>query len=453
MKIHDLNTYVPKECQKIVLENLSKYMYILIHRQYGKTELAYKIAESELMKKKYKSPLVSITAPTIIQAKVLYEQKFRDNLVPFKPAIIDNKVLKFRRLDNAVCRVEFFGADRFSDSDRGRTTVFNILDEYGSIPQGFAEQTVFPFGDVHDANNFITGTTSKGANHFKYEFELAEKYRSKGNKDYFAIRWTIEDSVKSGDISSSQYERLRKQYDNDRNRHIWLGEYMMDWFAYSLNNIFAQEVSNAHNMGRIGRYPLIPNLPVDTFWDLGLNGTAVWFTQNHAGKIRYFRYIEETKSVHFETFLEKHIIPLGERLKFRYHVFPQDSKQGSDLAVETRFDIAVRRLKGSVIAIKETQKKGQEEFIDQSKRNFDACVFDEEGAGLGVKRLSQYERNKITKKPVKNINSHGADAFVLSHIHLSLYNTPDCAIISSEDEKVFKKHNPFGKKGEIKWWA
>ena len=448
-----LNSDVPKVGQKIILENLARYTYALVHRQYGKSHLGYKLAESELLKKKYLSPLAAIVSPTIVQGRAVYEEKFKNFLAPFKPAISQNKILKFNRPDGQTCRVEWFGSDVFSDSDRGRTTVFNLIDEHGSNPPGFIQQNIFPFGDVHKANNFIIGTTSKGANHFKYEFDNAMRRRAEGDKNYFAFKWTIEDSLKNGEISQKEYDIKRKQYDNEKYEHIWRGEYLMDWFAYSLDQIYAQEVSNAWNMGRVGHFPQVPGLFTDTFWDIGVGGTAVWFVQYHKGRHRFVKFVEAGHKVHFQTFLTQHIIPYQDKYHFRYHVFPQDIKQREFLSKETRYEVAVKMLKAQVVPFKETGHVKSSEMIDYARRNFERCVFDEFECSEGLRRLSAYERNKAGK-PVKNEHSHGADAFTYAENWIDKYQVQEDSSryqrmsLDPKPRKWYKEH-----KLTKRWWG
>lgn len=454
-----LNKDVPKIAQKVILQTLkrnkTKYLYVLIHRQYGKTHLAYKIAESFLLKRQPPNPYISITMPTIIQGKAVYLKRFQENLAPFKPVLDDNKILRFSRPHTADRGyVEFFGCDRFSDSDRGRTTVFNICDEYGSFPKGFFQKFIAPFADHYDSPNFLTGTTSQGPNFFKHEFDKAGKEFQKGDKDFFAFKWTIYDSLRTGEISQKKFDKIRKIYDTPEYRHIWLGEYMLDWFAYLKDQIYGQEISNAYDTGRVGFFPHDPMFPVDTFWDIGTNGTAVWFRQNKGNDHIYIGYEENLSKVHFQKFIADKIFPLMHKYNFRYHIFPHDIVNKDFSSPETRLEIARNLLPGNVFPWTKTRNTSPLELIDFARRRFDRCFFDEDGCAQGLIRLQNYvlKNGKPCKTGDEGLNSHGSDAFTLSENSVDFFKLDKYQEDGYREYVGVRRKTSVFKKQSKKWW-
>lgn len=447
-----LNTATPKVAQKEILRailNGAVYVYAVIHRQYGKSYLATKVAESQLLKKKYSEPFVAICTPTIVQAQAIYENKLRAAFEPFSPGMRGKSLMFKRPKDNAICAIEFFGADNFSDSDRGRTSVLNICDESASLPKGFWLRNIFPFSNVHNAPNLLLGTTSRGANHFKKDFDTAVRKMNSGDKDYFAIKWSVEDSLRVGDITQEQYDRWKKIYENDD--ATWRGEYMMDWYAYMDQQIYGREISNAFEMGRVGSFPYDMSLPVDTFWDIGRNGTAVWFRQDVGGTHRYIQFYDDTHKVHMQTFFTNHILKNMHKYNFRTHYFPHDMANGESLSTETRIEVARRMLPGNCVVVNKTRHTKAEDLIDKARRSFERCRFDEIGCAEGLDRLQKYSRAK-SGKPDKNEDSHGADAFTLAE------NLDDFISVDKDNPNAYierdirlKKYEP-RKGGRKTWW-
>jgi hypothetical protein len=56
---------------------------------------------------------------------------------------------------------------------------------------------------------------------------------------------------------------------------------------------YATQLAAARKAGRIGRVPYLPNIPVDTFWDIGnTDGTAIWFMQRLGYENRFIDFDE-----------------------------------------------------------------------------------------------------------------------------------------------------------------
>lgn len=413
-----LNKDIPKIAQRIIsdalVRNNPRYLFVLIHRQYGKTHLIYKLSESYLLN--HKHPKISIFASSLKQCTRLYKERFENNLQQFKTSydkslsrLTFNKIINNNKLKEK-CAIDFYGSNFNPDSDRGGTYSFQACDEYGSMEANYASRVVAPMGDVHKAPLFITGTPI-APNHFMKEFEYAEKKMKSGDKDFFTIKWTILDSLKHNEISEKEYNTIKKRYEiNSESWNGYLAEYMLNWFAYRSNIIYAYELQSAKTNGNIGYYPYIPELPVDTSWDIGVNGTAVWLKQEFKGQHRYFAYYDSLQNVHLQSFIQEKIRPLSQKMTFRYHIFPHDIKFKELLSKESRLEIVRKLLPGTVIPF--PPNPNPMELIDRCRRNFSRCVFDQYGASKGISALQNYMMKG--NKPLKDQNSHGADAFTLS---------------------------------------
>ena len=445
-----LNRFFEKRHQKEVcnaIVNGARHVYYIVYRQGGKTQCVSKIFESYLLQDRRwdSSPLAAIATPTVVQAKATYDPKLLDIFGSLKPTFNDN-TWRMNHPRFPYCAIEYFGMDKFgagegSDSKRGRTTVVNAGDEYGSFAEGAYQKFIEPFGDRYSAPNILLGTTSRGPNHFKTEYEDAKYHMERGDKEYFAIKWNIEDALRAGEITQAFYDSRRKRYDTPALRHIWKGEYLLDWDAYQLDQIYARFVSEVERDGRIGHYPYMPGVPVDTFWDIGKRGTAVWFVQSYSGYRRFIRYAEEVKDAYMQQFFKDEILPHRDKYNYRFHVFPHDMHQGEWMSPENRYDTARKILPGQVRVYSESRRTRPFDAIDYARGRFDRIVFHKPDCAKGIERLRNYRRNK-QGDPEKDKESHGADAFTLSQMATDLYKLDNHQLAGLGRGMYFKRGRP-----------
>ena len=404
---------LPKLFQQKIAAGIrsSKYIIFLVHRQGGKSELICKAVSRILLEKSIPHPVGLLFASTLKQCRKIYKNKFVSQFVDHKPkGTYDDQddCFNLRRIYRDNGKVFFSGATDNMESARGGTGHIIACDEFGSWKEGFAESVVFPQGDVHNAPILITGTP-RGPNHFMKMYEKFER-NMYDKKRFFAYRWTIADSLKHGYISQRRYEEIKASVP----LHIWQAEYELDWYAYVPNQIFSAETTQAVKENRFGHYPHQPGYPVITFWDIGKNGTAVWFRQTIGGKHYYFNFVEQTSKVHFQRFVREKFNPLvaSEGMQIQWNIFPNDMHYGEWMSESPRIEVA-RKLLPGVSQVLPAMKKPME-AIDFARRIFNICYFDSKCTQEGFKRLQLYAMMENTEKPKKDVHSHGADAFVLA---------------------------------------
>lgn len=449
------SAHIPKIAQRLVLNNLCRYMYVLIHRQYGKSLLIRHIA-SDFLNADYpvgETPAVGIFASKLKQTLKLYRSKMHAmiELEGGKPRFAqeEGSTIYRRQKDNLEARVDYYAANFNPDTDRGGTYPFLALDEYGAFPANFGSSIAGPMGDVWSAPMIMTGTPL-GPNHFKKEYDHAKTKMESGDKDFFALRWTIDDSLREGEVTQKQYDTIQKRYPPEQ-QHIFKGEYQLDWNAYLPNQIFGFETTEALNAGRVGFYPAQPGIPVDTFWDIGSNGTAVWMRQSHAGYHNYIRFIDQTFNVTLQDFIRVNILPLKDLFNFRFHVFPADMNVKDFSSSKPRIEIARAMLPGRSLLAPQVRKPL--DLIERARTTFQRCRFHDAHTRKGFDRLALYcMKGRV---PNKNEDSHGADAFVLSETLDDFFSLPDAKIdVYSERESKWK--NIAGKeiktRGKIFWY-
>lgn len=186
------------------------------------------------------------------------------------------------------------------------------------------------------------------------------------------------------------------------------------------------EINKARREGRIGQMvPFDPSRPVDTFWDIGEDCTAIGFRQSDGVRNRVIDYWEEEGSS-----LQAACGVLDDKKKergFTYgkHYGPHDldnrdwantaqSRKATAEGLGVKFTVVPR------VAVKA-------DSIEAGRRLLNMTWVDEEHAALFVTRCENYRKrwNKLlglfTADPVHDISCHGADA----HQQLAMGEKPD----------------------------
>lgn len=167
--------------------------------------------------------------------------------------------------------------------------------------------------------------------------------------------------------------------------------------------------------GRIGKVPIVPGHPVDTFWDLGINdATAIWFTQTVGREIRVINYEEDAgEGLEFYADLLR---AWAEKngCKYGTHYGPHDIEVRELGTGKTRIETA-GELGLNFKAVPRPHRK--EDSINAARKMFPYCWFSEEGCQRGIDALSSYHKGWDSKNrvwrivPVHDWASNGADAF------------------------------------------
>lgn len=179
--------------------------------------------------------------------------------------------------------------------------------------------------------------------------------------------------------------------------------------------IFADEMTAAFSEGRICRIPVERGIPVDTYWDLGGDGTVIWFRQTVGFEKRFVdHYKAHLKDPdHYARILQDKGYLYGR------HYLPHDA-ESSTMASKGKSlkdlfqEAGVRNIE---IVKRATDKQVP---IAQLKRAFNKYWFDSERCAEGLKALRNYrykwiERDQIfSREPVHDWASHDADALMQS---------------------------------------
>lgn len=197
-------------------------------------------------------------------------------------------------------------------------------------------------------------------------------------------------------------------------------EYYCKWDSPVVGSYFGAGMRRAEDEGRITRVPHEELLPVDTWWDLGVDDSmSIWFVQLFNREIRLIDYFESSgEGFSFYSRVLKGQMEGLERMKYyNYgrHYAPHDIKvrnMGED--AKTRLEVA----KGVGISFTPVKRVSQkEDGIEAIRSILSRCWFDEQRCQRGIDALKGYAKTWNEKmmiyedNPVHDWTSHGTDAF------------------------------------------
>lgn len=203
----------------------------------------------------------------------------------------------------------------------------------------------------------------------------------------------------------AEMEELKAR-DKDAYLNIWEGHcrQVLDGAVY------ADELRDSQAEGRILKVPYDHTKPVYTFWDLGFSDyTSIWFAQIVGYDYRIIDYYQNNlkKIDHYLTILQE-----------RGYIYdadwlPHDAKAkslGTGMSIEE-----LLRAKGRKVRI--TPRLSLTDGINAARTIFANCYFDMEKCAEGIQCLRHYRydtepgTNTLSKTPLHDWASHGADAF------------------------------------------
>lgn len=226
---------------------------------------------------------------------------------------------------------------------------------------------------------------------------------------------------------------LRQEMEDDRSRdpemadHVWGGGYQL----VSEGAYFAKLIADAEREGRIGDFPYVPNLPLKTAWDIGVDDyTAIWFMQDNGHTARAVDYYEVSGDGAEQVVKDcmPELLPdamemqaglalIGRAVPFRYrvHHLPHDVAvrewgAGAKSRRETLMQLGVKPIIAGA-------RQGPAERINAVRRVLPIVSFNNTArVKVGLSRLRRYARKmndamQTYQGPLHDENSHGADAF------------------------------------------
>lgn len=207
-------------------------------------------------------------------------------------------------------------------------------------------------------------------------------------------------------------ETLRKEKDElkardwDSYRNIWEGE-----CRSSLEGaIYANEIRQAEEDGRIRNVPYDALKQVHTFWDLGwADNTSIWFAQSVGQELRLIDYYSNSLQP-----LQHYIQVLqGKGYIYGTDWLPHDAR-AKTLATGRSVEEIMLAM-GRKVQI--TANLSIFDGITAARTIFNRCYFDADKCNEGLQSLRRYrydidpESKQLSGRPLHDYHSHAADAF------------------------------------------
>lgn len=174
---------------------------------------------------------------------------------------------------------------------------------------------------------------------------------------------------------------------------------------------YSEQMAKAEAEGRICKVPYDPSLPVETWWDLGMDDQmAVWFIQRFRKEKRAIDYLEKSGEG-----LAYYARQLNERgYTYSRHCMPHDIAVRELGTGKARKEVAENLgIRPIVIAPKLEVADG----IEAVRNELNSFWFDETKCADGIKALKNYHKEWDDDKgvwlarPRHDWSSHGADGF------------------------------------------
>jgi phage terminase large subunit len=275
-----------------------------------------------------------------------------------------------------------------------------IEDEADDVLAGGLDMVVEPMLADYLGTRLWSGTP-KGNGRLQARWD--EAVREAGMSRYL-LRWQD-----TGALSDDAVAALRQRLTAEE----FAQEMECSFEAPNSGAFYARLLDQAERDGRITRVPHDPRLPVETWWDLGMDdATAIWFVQMlpGAGEVRVIDYAEASGEAlaHYAQLLA------ARGYTYSTHRLPHDA-QVRELGtgrsrVEMLTALGVRPVRvGRALPVVDG--------INAAKMLMPRCWWDGEKTARGRAMLRRYrrewleERGVWSAKPVHDETSHAADAF------------------------------------------
>ena len=393
--------YKPREYQREVHENKTRFTVLVCHRRFGKTVLAV----NEMIKTAANKPrsLCAFIAPTYRQGKSIAWEYLKLYTKPLMYLGGSRNETELRIDLFNESRIQIFGADH-PDSIRGMGFDGVVLDEYAIMSPRVWTEIIRPA--ISDKLGWVMFIgTPMGHNQFWEVYDFAKR----GHKDWMGKMYRasatkvipVEELVQARSIMSpEQYEQ----------------EFECSFTAAVSGSYYGRLVTNADNDGRIGSVPVDTNVGVETWWDLGIgDSTAIWFAQRVGQEIHLIDYYETSGEslAHYADKLEE------KGYQYSHHIAPHDIQARELGTGKSRLEVANELGIDFEVAAKLEIDHG----IESVRNMLPHCYFDRVKCKLGLDAVRQYrkqwdDKNQVFKnKPLHDWCSHAADALRYGAVH------------------------------------
>lgn len=394
--------YAPRPQQCDLHNRLDQHRFgvAVCHRRMGKTVMAINQLVKRCLLCDKPRPRFAYIAPTYRMGKAIAWDYLKHYTSPIPDTTVNESELRVDFINGGQVRI--YGADN-PDALRGIYLDGVVMDEYGLMADTLWGEVIRPLLSDRQGWALFQGTPN-GRNQF---YDISKVAQS--TPGWFFVEYK---ASQTGILPQNELEDARRTMTEDQFQQ----EYECSFEAAVKGAVYAREMGNARQDGRIAPVPWEPRLPVDTSWDLGMDdSTAIWFSQTAAtGEIRLLAYYENSGHglQHYVGILKEQQAKYG--WVFGDHFLPHDVEVKEIGTGVSRLETLRSMGLFSVIPIKRTESLYDD--INAVRMMLPRCYFSLPACEKGVEALMHYRWKEATENqtgrtlPVHDWASHGADA-------------------------------------------
>lgn len=437
--IYALMGFAPRDFQADILAEDRRFNVRVIHRRAGKTVMEIAKLIERAIENPLADPRYAYCGPTYGQVKDIawsYLQAFHDNICrslglktdDWKSASDLSIYLPTRSGHRA--RIRLYGLDSPKQRVRGLYLDGLVLDEWAWIaPSAWTEQLRAMLADQNRACVDHKGRRNQwadfiftpfGRNHAYHMFVKADLWhrglavtetdpQTGRQSTYTSDEWTA--TLRPASVTGVLDEKELADLKADIGIAKYEQEFECSFDAAVVGAVYARDLQEARQQGRVGSVPWIKQLPVHTAWDLGFSdATSIVFFQQVGRAVNIIDFYEArlTDLEHFVDVLADKGYRYG-RMLFPHDVEQQHLAAGGKSMKQQLSDMGVR-----VTTLKKHRIRDR---IGAVQASLSRCWFDERKCRDLLDRLALYrfeyddKRDIMSAEPVHDWTSHAADAF------------------------------------------
>lgn len=406
MKLSVSIPFVARIWQQFVLNKLTRFNIWVIHRRGGKTFLLIATIVDELLNEPNKNPQGAYLGITYSSAKKVAWQYVKEFLKDYPDVrFYENELKAVFPRGNDVCTFYLLGSE---DPDTLRGMYLDIVGvDERAFMRSSIDKAILP--TVTDRQGKVIYISSvNGRNQFYKDYLRYRKLMDDGDKDFFALSLTAEDT---GVLPKEELELIRKNMSDEEYRQ----EYLNDFSAGDSATFYGSQMEKLYDEGRITSVPYDPMYPVDVFFDLGMNDMcAMWFRQTVGREFRYINFHQNSgEAIPYYVQWMRDAYP---KVRWGRVVLPHDAAVREMSTGKTRQETFT----AMGVRTEIQPRQGLADGINAARTHLPKCVFDADRCAEGIECLQNYRKKKDDRNdvymntPQHDKFSHGADAFRLS---------------------------------------
>lgn len=403
--------FTPRNYQSDILKSVFldnyRHVFLVAHRRSGKDKLCINILVAAACRRVgtylYLFPQSNQARKVIWKGLDGAGMRFLDHLPPQLIKQVNNTDMTVELLNGSI--IQLSGSNNF-DALMGTNPVGIVYSEF-ALHHPLARQYLNPILAENGGFEVLQGTP-RGRNHAYSVYQS-----TLGNSEWYTRSLSVRDTVREDGrpvITEKEIDDFRK---SGMSEELIQQEFYIDWNIGTQGAYYTQEMADVERSGRITKIPINPNIPVWTFWDLGISdATAIWFMQPNGHYLDLVYYYESTGQglEHYakvlNTFKHEH------RIQYYAHYGPHDIAQREWTSARSRIAVA----RDHDIHFQVVKRASVEDGIQALKSLFPKLRFDANRCHQGIQALREYRRkyDEDTRtygtKPVHDWSSHGADS-------------------------------------------